>query len=151
LFDLNSLDILQALLKDCPRIEKNTSDNLAGQLGAARKLMWDAHRLWDHLERNPDSRQDELRRVLGGDQDQWRDMAENWERMGLLRRTPEGGTYRLALSARMGEIVAAKCPACGNIIEAPKGMCLEEVPCPECRATVLFVILSLRPSADAKE
>ena len=151
LLDFTSLNRLEGLLKDCRRIEKNTSDNLGDKLVAARALMWDAHRLWDHLERNPDSRQDELGRLLGGKRERWRGIIEAWEKMGLLRREPEGGTYRLALSTRMGELVSAKCPACGNVSEAPKAMCLEENACPECKTTVLFVILSTRPVADSKE
>lgn len=142
LLDFTSLDALEGLLKDRRRIEKNTSDSLGEKLAAARTLMRDAHRLWDHLEWNPRSRQDGLRRVLGGDQDQWRSMAEAWEKMGLLRREPESGTYRLSLSTRMGEVVAGKCPACGSIVEVPKAVCLEKMACPECEATALFVILS---------
>ncbi len=151
LLDFASLDRLESLLKDCRRIEKNTSHDLAAKLAAARALMWDAHSLWDHLERNPGLRQDELRKLLGGRQQRWSDMAETWEKMGLLRREPEAGTYRLTLSTRLGEIVSVKCPACGNIAEAPKAMCLEETPCPECQARVLFVVLSTRRTADAKE
>ncbi len=151
LLDFASLDKLEKLLKDCRRIEKNTSDTLAVKLAAARALIWDAHSLWDHLERNLDSRQDELRKLLGGKQQRWRGMAEAWEKMGLLRREPEAGTYRLTLLTRLGEIVSVKCPACGNVAEAPKVMCWEETPCPRCQARVLFVILSTRRAADAKE
>jgi hypothetical protein len=151
LLDFASLDALEGLLKDCRRIEKNTSDSLVDKLAAARALMREAHRLWDHLEWNPRSRQDELRRLLGGDQEQWRGIAEAWDKMGLLRRESEGGTYRLSLSTRMGEVVLAKCPGCGNIVEAPKAMCLEDMVCPECEATTLFVILSAPPLGDPKE
>jgi len=151
LLDFGSLDALERLLKDCRRIEKNTSDSMGDKLTSARAFLRDAHRLWDHLEWNPGARQDELRRLLGGDQDRWRGMAEAWDRMGLLRREPEGGSYRLSLFTRMGEVVPAKCPACGNVFEAPKSMCLEEMACPECKASVLFVILPSRPSGDTKE
>lgn len=151
LLDFNSLDTLETLLKNYRRIDKNTSESLADKLAKARVLMWDTHRLWDHLERNPETRQDGLRRVLGGDQDQWRSVANAWEKMGLLRRTPEGGSYRLALSTRMGELVSAKCPSCGGVVNAPKAMFLEKLACPECRTTVLFVILSTETSTGTKE
>lgn len=151
LLDFASLDRLEGLLKDCRRIEKNTSHNLATKLAAARELMWDAHSLWDHLERNPGSRQDELRTLLGGRQKRWCGIAETWEKMGLLQRKPEDETCRLTLSTRLGEIVPVKCPACGNVTEAPKAMCLEETPCPECQKRVLFVIISSRSVTDAKE
>ena len=141
LLDAASLERVEELLKGCRRLEKRTSESLADNLAQARALMWDAHRLWDHLELHPEARQDELRRVLGGDQDQWRSIAEAWQRMGLLRRTPEAGSYRLALCTRMGGIVSAKCPACGSVTEAPKAMFLEELTCPECKAKASFVIL----------
>ena len=85
LLDFESLDELEQLLKDRKRIEKNTSHDLNDKLATARTQMWEAHRLWDHLERNPHSRQSELRQVLGGDQAQWRAIAELWEKMGLLQ------------------------------------------------------------------
>ena len=151
LFDFPSLDALETILKNCRRIEKNTSDDLAQKLAEARALMWDAHRLWDHLERHPGARQDKIRRSLGGDQDAWRSIANAWQKMRLLRRTPEGGSYRLALSTRMGEVVSGKCPSCGGIATAPKAMLLEPLPCPECGAEVMFVILSTGTTTDAKE
>jgi len=148
LLDFESLNTLEGLLKACKRIEKNTSESLADKLIAARARMRRTHRLWDHLERNPGTRQDKLRQLLGGDQDEWRRMAEDWEKMGLLQRRSEGGSYRVALTTRMGEIVPAKCPACGNVVEAPKAMCLEDATCSECNAPVVFVLLSPQPLAE---
>jgi len=142
LFDFESLDALDALLKDCRRIEKNTSECLADRLNTARAHMWENHRLWDHLEQNPGARQSELRKQLGGDQEQWRSVVEDWHRMGLLRRSPDGGSYALTLATQMGELVMAKCPACGRTAEGTKAVFLDEVPCSNCAATGLFVILS---------
>lgn len=142
LFDFRSLDRLELLLKDRRRIEKHTFESLGDKLAEARSLMWDAHRLWDYLEFHPDARQDELRERLGGSQDRWRSLATEWEAMGLLRRTADGRSYRLALCTRMGQIVPAKYSACGAVTEAPKAMFLEELTCPECRAKVSFVILA---------
>ena len=141
LLDFESLDALEILLKDCRRIEKNTSECLADRLNTARARMWDNHRLWDHLERNPGTRQSELRKHLGGEQEQWRSVVEDWHRMGLLRRSPDGGSYALTLATQMGELVMAKCPACGRTAEGTKAVFLDEVPCSNCAATGLFVIL----------
>jgi len=142
LLDFHSLDKLEALLKGCRRIERNTSDCLVDRLSEARALMSDAHRLWDHLERQPGVRQDTLRQSLGGNQDQWRSMAEAWEKMGLLRRQPQGRSYKLAISTRMAEVVPAKCPSCGFIANAPKAMFLEPLPCSQCGTKGVFVILA---------
>ena len=141
LLDFESLDRLETLLKDCRRIEKNTSECLADRLSTARARMWDNHRLWDHLERNPGTRQSKLRKQLGGEQEQWRSVVEDWHRMGLLRRSPDGGSYALTLATQMGELVIAKCPACGRTAEGTKAIFLDEVPCPNCAATGPFVIL----------
>lgn len=149
LFDFESLDKLELRLKSQRRIEKNTSEDLGQNLAKARALLWDAHRLWNHLERQSECRQDELRRTLGGDQDRWRSMAESWERMGLIRRTPEAGSYRLALSTRMDAPFSAKCPSCGAVGKAPKRKLLEELACPKCRAKVLFVFISREHARNA--
>jgi hypothetical protein len=151
LFYFEQLDTLEALLGEYRRIERDTEADLAAKVAEARARMWDNHRLWEHLEANPQTRQDELRRVLGGDQDYWRSVAEAWETMGLLQRIPEGGSYRLALSTRMGEVIWAKCPGCGKVAEAPKAMVLEEIECPECNSLGLFVILSRQVADDAQE
>jgi hypothetical protein len=142
LLDFKTLDTLDSLLKERRRIEKNTSDSLGDNLGDARSLMWDAHRLWDYLEFHPDARQDELREHLGGDQNRWRSVANTWAAMGLVRRMAEGRSYRLSLSTRMGEVVPAKCPSCGTVTHGPKAMFLEELACPDCERIVSFVLLA---------
>ncbi len=146
LFHRTSLGRVGELLKSQRRIEKNTSADIGDRLEQARALMWDAHRLWEHLERLPDARQDELRQNLGGDQDRWRRMAETWEEMGVVRRTPEGGSYRLALATRMDEAVFGKCPACGVVGKAEKGKLINNIKCPKCRNVGTFVILARRPA-----
>ena len=151
LLDFQSLDKLQSLLKKYSRIDKNTSASMADKLAGARVQMRDAYRLWDHLERHPGTRQSRLRKVLGGDQDQWRTVAEAWDRLGLVFRTPDNGSYRLALSTRMGEIVSAKCPSCGEIAKAPKAMFLSQLTCPECGEAALFVIRPSEPVVDIGE
>jgi hypothetical protein len=142
LLDYQSLDRLADLLKASRRIEKNTSESLADLLQTARSKLWDVHRFYGHLEMNPDARQDELRQVLGGDQDSWRAISEAWEKMGMVSRLPSGGSYTLRLVTRLGEIVPAICPSCGVRTEGPKGMLLEPLSCPECGASVTFVLLS---------
>jgi len=151
LLDFRSLDALEALLKKCRRIEKHTTENLADKLAAARALMWNAHRLWDYLELHPEVEEGDLFRFLGDGRKQWQSVVAAWVKMGLLRRTRDGGSWRLALCTRMGRVVRAKCPSCGGTTEGPKAMFLEEVRCPECKARVLCVILTPGSDADAKE
>lgn len=142
LMDAEVLTSLEGLLKERRRIEKNTEVSLGDKLTDAWERMWEAHSLWTHIEQEPGCRQDQLREILGGEQERWRTIAETWEHMGLLHREPEGGSYRLSLLTRLGQLVPAKCPACGVVIEVPKAMCFEDTSCPECSVTSLFVILS---------
>jgi hypothetical protein len=151
LLDFISLDRLASLLASRRRIDKNTTESYSDKLAEARARMWDVHRLWGHLERNPQTRQDELAGVLGGDQNEWRSVAEAWEKMGLLTRSPEGRSYCLTLSTRMGEVVPAKCSACGVVSEAPKAIFLEKLSCPDCDATAVFVLLRKGGSCIPKE
>jgi hypothetical protein len=142
LLDYKSLDAIERLLKTQRRIERDTSADVGEQLAGARRLLWDAHRMWDRLEYAGDTRQDELQELLGGSQARWRSIAEAWEKMGLVRRTPEGRSYRLSLLTRMGEVVPGKCPACGKVAEAPKAMFLEVTGCCACGQKVGFVLLA---------
>ena len=142
LFDSRSLQSLDELLESRKRIEKNTSISVVEKLETARLKMWDNHRLWAYLERHGEVRQDNLRELLGGSQDHWRWLAESWSKMGLVKRTPENGSYRLSLSTRMGQVVPAKCPSCGKISEAPKGMFFEKMSCPKCHKRVMFVLIA---------
>jgi hypothetical protein len=144
LLDREPLEALERLLTEKKRIERDTSDDMGERLAEALAELWDNHRLWTYLEMHPGTRQDELRQILGGDQAQWRSAAESWERMGLLRRSPESGSYRLALRTRVGQVVSGKCSACGHVVDAPKGMFFEPLDCPQCESSVLFVILGER-------
>ncbi len=141
LFDFRQLDQLEGILKECRRIERDTTADLGEQLANARARMWTAHRLWDYIETHPAVRQAELRAILGGQQSDWVKIIEVWEKMGLMKRTPEGGTYRLSFSTRMGEIISGKCPECGSVTEAPKAMLLGEIRCPSCEKRVTLVLV----------
>lgn len=144
LLDFHSLDRLESLLSDTKRIVRTSSTDIVEELTQARGEIWDNHRLWNYIEENPDCRQDELRRTLGGDQDYWRSVVEAWEKMGLVQRVSIANIYRISLSTRFGQVVGGKCPKCGKIVDAPKAMFLEPTCCPKCRSSVLFVILARR-------
>lgn len=140
LFDIESLDAVESLMASHRRFERQTVHSIADHTAEARTLMWQAHRVWDHLERHGQVREDELRGIVGDGR--WRAIAGTWERMGVLSRNNDGETSCLELSTRMGQVVSAKCPSCGGVAEAPKAMFLEEMQCPQCHAGGLFVLLS---------
>ena len=141
LLDFRQLDRLNELLKACRRIEQQTETQISEQVEEARSKMRMAHCLWDHIERNPGVLQSELRLTLGGHQQDWVNIATTWEQMGLLGRTPKGGTYELAFRTRMGQMTSAKCPECGEVTQAPKAMLLDELACPACGRRVVFVLV----------
>jgi hypothetical protein len=77
MLDFRTLDKVDELLRTRKRIDREAEADLAADLAAARERMWQAHRLWDHLEQNPGARQEELRQVLGGNQEEWRTCCES--------------------------------------------------------------------------
>jgi hypothetical protein len=151
LFDFRSLEGLEQLLAKNKRIQKSKANDPAEKLATARGQMWANHRLWQHLEQNPDCRQDELQKVLGGEQAKWRAVVEGWVKIGIVRRFPNGGSCLLTLSTRMGQIVPAKCPSCGKVAEAPKRIFLETMRCPGCRLDVAFVFLPTDTESNTQE
>jgi len=140
IFDHRTLDLLEEMLATERRIERNTAADMGQKLILARTQMWEARRLWDYVESRPDVRQHELREALGGTQTTWRSIAESWQGMGLLRRTKDGGSYRLSLVTRLGQVVSAKCPSCGQVAKAPKAIWLEPTECTHCHSQSMFVI-----------
>lgn len=149
--DSASLEQLDTLLLERKRIDKNASDDLADELSVAVAQLWDCRRLWRHLEANPCARQDALRRTLGGDQETWRAIAESWEQLGLLMRTPEGGSYRLEFRTRMDNPITAKCGLCGVIVKGAKSKLLEPRTCPKCKSPSEFTLLVQQPAELSKE
>lgn len=147
LFHFQVLDDLESLLKSQRRIDRDASDDLAGDLSKARARMWEAYQLWNHLEQTGECRQDELRTALGGNEEQWRSIAESWEQIGLIHRTPERGLFRRSLTTQLDAEATAKCPTCGAVINELKHKLLERIACPKCQTKGSFVFLSRMPTA----
>lgn len=142
IFDADSLDNLESRLKGQKRIAKHADTNFEHGLARARAVMWDAHRLWNQIELRSEVRQDNLRTEFGGDQHQWRALAEAWQEIGLIVRVPDGGSYRLSFNTNMSEATTARCPTCGAVAKAPKAKFLEKRHCPKCGVVVSFVLLA---------
>lgn len=143
LFDYNSLNKLEEMLKQYKRIEKNTKVSMADLLSKARDLMGQAHKLWNYLERNHYAAQYALSNELGGKQKQWDSILKSWEKMDLVSQEGQGKDSQLNLQTRMGALIRGKCSKCGAFQEAPKAMFLEPTICPDCKEKVTFVILPL--------
>ncbi len=142
LFEFVVLDELEALLKAQRKIDRDASDDLAGNLSKARDRMWAAHRLWNHLEVHRNAKIVELGSALGGTQDIWRALVEAWETMGVIRRTGKDDAHFWTLTTQMNAMVLAKCPACGGGAKWNKAKFLETLECPTCRKPGSFVLLA---------
>lgn len=138
--DHEVLGRLAELLRTRKSIDRHASDDLSQRVEAAKALMRAAHRLWDHVDKHGDFVQSRLRGTLGGDQDQWRWIAERWESMGLLRREKERGSYRLRHVTNLDESVTATCFECGTASAARKGDFLIPYPCAKCGRSTAFSI-----------
>jgi hypothetical protein len=141
-FEKQYLDRLAILIKSQRRIQKNMTTDLTQSIAKAISIMHDAYRLWNHIEVHDDVRQDDLRKTLGGDQDQWRWIAETWVKMGIVHRIPESHSYRLQLVTRLNDQIRGKCPHCGVIGKATKHRLLDAIECPKCHVQSAFVLLS---------
>jgi DNA-binding IclR family transcriptional regulator len=104
--------------------------------------LWLVHQLVDHLARNGSLRQDSLRAQLGGDQADWRRLVEGLERVRFISREGDDRSRVVRLATRLGDAVAAICPACGERHSLPKRDFLAEVACPHCNITTWFTIVA---------
>jgi hypothetical protein len=143
LLDTDCLDRLEGLLKTQRRVARNTSDDLGQLLIDARTKLDECYRFWSFLEANGSVRQEELSRLLGGEQQMWVDVAATWEAMGLLRRVPEGHSYRISIILCFEEEAQAKCISCGAIHRGPKKRFYEAVTCDGCRKASVLVLVSM--------
>ncbi len=147
MFDVESLERLEELLRSQKRIAKNVSVDLGDHVRKARILMWEAHRLWHYLEQHLTVEEDNLRVALRGDSKQWRSIAKSWADMGLVNRLGNSGHHQLSLVTHLDEPVLAKCPSCAAVVKAIKEKVLEERTCPKCRQKRLFVLLVKEPAS----
>lgn len=140
LFDVESLDRLEALLKSQRRIQRCSPDKLTELLANARRLVWEAYRLWNRLESSESGRPDNFLSVPENEADDCKRLVRQWELMGVVERMPEGSHHRLVLATRMDAPVSGKCPSCGAVGKAPKVKLLDERSCPRCKRSVCFVL-----------
>lgn len=141
LLDNRNLLKMADWLAENKRFQKNADRNVGGDLGEARIRLWKNYYLWSALELSDKLDREAASRGVGINDAEISAVLTAWEAMGLVIRQGE----EFAFCTRMGEVIKAKCPACGKVAEAPKGMLLDRTACPRCKREVSFVIL--RPVA----
>jgi hypothetical protein len=139
LLDARSIAALEQLLDDNRRINSEISRD---KLAEARSRLRETHRIWTYIELHPNVEQTELWAVSGANKKEWQAVVGAWTKMGLVHQTERENSFTVALATRMGQIVSAKCPSCGTVVQGPKGMFVEPAHCTECRHTGLFVLLA---------
>jgi hypothetical protein len=139
LLDLRSLNELQQLLQGNRRLN---SEAFRDKLAKARAQLWECHKVWAYIDQHPEIKQADLWEAADEKKIAWQSIIRAWFKMGLIGQSLVGTSHLLALKTRMGQIVSAKCSACGKTARGPKGMFLEPTTCPECGASRLFVFLA---------
>jgi len=136
LFDTDSLDRVEDLLRNQKRIEKNTASNLADQLSSARNRMWEGYHLWRHLDKNGEIQSGKLSRRR-----EWKKIVDDWVRIGYVTRSSsEPGTF--VFTTDLDERIPAKCSSCGAQGTGSKAKLIEKLTCPRCKNEVYFVWLA---------
>lgn len=140
-FDLASLNRLEALLKSQRAIVRNTTTAFRERLSVARETVRHVALIWERMA-NADGHVaiDEWRR-LHCDRHIWESVTRLWLSVGLIESS--GDTLRWA--TRMNGITTAKCSACGVLARGPKDRLLDDAKCPSCGGRVPFVMISEIP------
>lgn len=141
----SSLVSLDDLLKKQRGIEKNTKDNLRAKVADARRMMFNAHRIWDQLEQHGPLSVQTLRSEAGVDEEFLRNLLRHWEQLSLIHSTKKDDLQIVGLFTDMERISFAKCPSCGAVGRAAKFKLLEDRTCPQCRMRTSFVFLLREP------
>lgn len=141
MMDFRSLNRLADFLAANKRLARLSDGRPLKVLEAARAKLWDCHKLWTEIEREPGLLQSSLSVRLGGAARHWAEVLSVWNSMGLTHVVPDGSSLRVSLATRLGGLVPGKCPACGRVEEAPKAMLLDALGCPGCGNNVSFVIV----------
>jgi hypothetical protein len=136
LFDYESLDKVEELLKSQRRIEKNTTADLAEALASARSKTWDCYRLWTLIENSGEVAANDLKH-----EPLLRSIANSWRKLGILRHKVNDEKTQVFVT-RLDDKVRGKCPSCGATGAGAKVKLIEPITCPRCKQTVCFVLLA---------
>jgi hypothetical protein len=130
--DGESLDALEALLKQQRSIDKHASDDLAGEVEKARERMRMAYRVWRELEKRGEVEWENVVALYGQNRSEWLGLEREWARMELVEITGRGGRRRIRLRSGLSETVKVRCVVCGECVEMPKRVAVRARTCSSC-------------------
>jgi predicted RNA-binding Zn-ribbon protein involved in translation (DUF1610 family) len=140
-FDRESLEKLDAVLKTQRRILKNASDDLIEHSLKAKTRVRSAYRIWEQLESNSEVTLEEIQTQLAQSVQEIELILNHWKKMGFIRRvTTVSGSNGISLVTQMDAQSLAKCPSCGIRVRTSKSRLLESIDCPRCDVNAHFVI-----------
>jgi hypothetical protein len=114
------------------RVLMQSERNFLDLIEVARKREQLAHLLWNHLERHPGMLQRDIRKQLGVVQEDAVNIVDLWERLGILDRQPENGSYQLYFRTRLDAEVTGRCPNCGVRGKGRKDAFFPSAKCQKC-------------------
>ena len=126
--------VIESLLEfvKSSRFLLQSDGNFLELIEVARQREQLAHLLWNHFERHPGMCQRDIRAELGVVQEDAADIVELWERLGVLDRKADDGSYHLHFRTRLDTEVTGRCPNCGVRGKGRKDAFFPPVKCQKC-------------------
>ena len=141
MLDQDCLDRVEALLRERRTIQKNTTEDLSKSLAGARRLLFDAYRIADHLERHGCSQATVLFESCSLKRPLVEAVVKSWVSIHYVTTTSSNESCEFELVTDFDRVTRGKCPACGATAKAGKSRFLKAATCPRCKKTVSFVLL----------
>lgn len=145
LLHIESLDAVQATLKQKRRVERETADNLSEKLEIANSRLWKCHTAWGLLDRdaqrNPDSGSTDSPTRPPDDYS----ALSLWEKWGIVRQATDAGVTKYERVLRVDAVARAKCSNCGILARAAKSRFWKRLECPKCKQSAWFVLIPDEP------
>lgn len=139
LFDCSAIDRLEEFLSGKRRIANAYPTDIDEEILRSRKFMWQAHAVWDRLEKQPTCPQKSLRDIFEDDVESWNTTVRTWRAMNAVVLIAKNNMTHLKLVTRMDGKVVAKCPSCGHLARGTKSAFLDSVRCRICQTNGSFV------------
>jgi hypothetical protein len=141
LLDMDTLILLQTILRDQRRIKRTMSEDIDQLITDAQLKLEECYRFWSLLESGGSIQQEYLSKLLSGEQQSWIAIAESWEHMGLIRRVADGHSFHISLVTKFDEEIQAKCGKCGSISRGMKKNFYTASTCQNCKISSVLVLV----------
>jgi hypothetical protein len=139
LFDIDSLNELEWLLKDDRSIDRAATDDLAARLLEARNQIAKNLKAWRLLDAG-DVEPRILRRDAAITNPECARLLLVWTSIGCATRSSVDGLEVVKLQSLSARRLQAECSECGTVCVDKGAAFLDDCPCPRCATRTYFVI-----------